>query len=56
MIKIFPNFIINEPGEIMLYPEKNIYKLSNKEYLFIYPKSKFLSKQRKKIMKYVKFY
>ena len=45
--KIFPNFIINEPGEIMLYPEKNMYKLSNKEYLFIYPKSKFLSKIEK---------
>ena len=35
------NFINNEPGEIMLYPEKNIFKLSNKEYLFKYPIGQF---------------
>ena len=34
--KTIPDFIINEPGEIMLFPEHNFFKLSNKEYLFKY--------------------
>ena len=46
--KKFPNFVINPPGEIMLYPEKNIFKLSNKVYIFKYPWKVF----RAKIMEY----
>ena len=43
-----PNFIINEPSEIMLYPEKNIFKLSNKEYLFKFSFNEFRNKIWKK--------
>ena len=39
-----PNYLINQPGEIMLYPEKNIFKLSNKEYIFKYPWKEFGAK------------
>ena len=42
------NFIENEPGEMLLYPEKNIFKLSNKEYLFKYPIGEFEKKVKNK--------
>ena len=32
-----PDYILNEPGEMMLYPDRNIFKLSNKGYIFRYP-------------------
>ena len=39
-----PDFILYEPAEIMLYPEKNIFKLSNNKYLFRYPDGQFENK------------
>ena len=36
-----PDFLINEISEVMLWPDKNIFKLSNKKYLFKYPIGKF---------------
>ena len=32
---------MNEPAEIMINPDKNIFKLSDKEYLFKYPVGEF---------------
>ena len=32
-----PDFLIKEPSVIMLFPEQNIFKLSDKKYLFKYP-------------------
>ena len=39
-----PDFILYEPAEIMLYPEKNIFKLSNNKFLFRYPDGQFENK------------
>ena len=39
-----PNYIINAPGEILLYPENNIFKLANNEYLFKYRIGEFENK------------
>ena len=36
-----PDYILDEPGEMMLYPDRNIYKLSNKGYIFRYPIGEF---------------
>ena len=36
-IQQIPSFLINETSEVMLWPEQNIFKLSNKKYLFRYP-------------------
>ena len=32
-----PDFLIKEPTAIMLFPEQNLFKLSDKKYLFKYP-------------------
>ena len=40
-IKRIPEYIMDEPGEMMLYPDRNIFKLSNKEYIFRYPINEF---------------
>ena len=42
--KILLDLIVNEPGGIMLYPKKNILKLSKKMFLFRYPKGEFKQK------------
>ena len=39
--KKIPDIIMNEPAEIMINPDKNIFKLSDKEYLFKYPVGEF---------------
>jgi len=36
-----PNFIMNEPAEIMINSDQHIFKLSDKEYLFKYPVGEF---------------
>ena len=36
-----PDFLFNESSEVMIWPEQNIFKLSNKKYLFRYPIGKF---------------
>ena len=45
-----PDFILNEPSIMKLFVDQNIYKLSNKEYLFKYPineiKNKFMNKDK----------
>ena len=38
-----PVYIVNEPSEMMLYPERNIFKISNKEYLLRYPIGEFIN-------------
>ena len=43
-----PDLILYEPAEIMLYPEKNIFKLSNNKYLFRYPDGQFENKVKMK--------
>jgi hypothetical protein len=40
-IQKIPDYILDEPGEMMLYPDRNIYKLSNKGYIFRYPIGEF---------------
>ena len=39
-----PDFILNEPSIMKLYPDQNIYKLSNKEYILKYPINEFENK------------
>jgi len=46
-IKSIPDFIIEEPGEMMLYPDRNIFKLSNEGYIFRYPIGEFVNILRK---------
>ena len=36
-----PFYISNEPSEMMLFPERNIFKLSNNEYIIRYPIGEF---------------
>jgi hypothetical protein len=36
-----PDFIINENSEVMLYNEQNIFKISDKKYLFKFPVGEF---------------
>ena len=40
-IRKIPDFMLDEPGEMMLYPDRNIFKLSNKGYIFKYPIGEF---------------
>ena len=39
-----PEFIIEKPSEMILFPEKNIFEISNKKYLFKYPIGEFEKK------------
>ena len=39
--KKIPDIIMNEPAEIMINPDQNIFILSDKEYLFKYPVGEF---------------
>ena len=39
--KTIPQFIFKKPAEVLLIPEKNIFKLSNKRYLLKYPLNEF---------------
>lgn len=39
--KYIPSFIVDSPGEMLLYPDRNIYKISNKGYIFQYPTGEF---------------
>ena len=36
-----PDFLFNEISEVMMWPDKNIFKISNKKYLFRYPIGNF---------------
>ena len=40
-IRQIPDFLINELSEVMMWPERNIFKLSNKKYLFKFPIGQF---------------
>ena len=46
-IQRMPKYIMDEPGEMMLYPDRNIFKLSNKDYIFRYPIGEFENILRK---------
>ena len=39
-----PEFIIEKPSEMILFPEENIFEISNKKYLFKYPIGEFEKK------------
>lgn len=41
---LLPDFIINEPSELILFQYKSIFKLSKNKYLFIYPTGEFANK------------
>jgi len=45
-----PTFMIKKPVDIILYPTKNIFELSNKTYLFRYPANEFKYRINDKII------
>ena len=43
-----PNYVINEPSELMINPEQNLFEKKNKKYLFRYPVGEFEQKFKNK--------